>query len=77
MGVGVCAWGGGEATPKCPYIRRLGPFFGVPNFEFKYVFFFQKNEYFLGFEDFVEMFAGHHKIGLVLGVISIYFRVFS
>ena len=33
---------------------------------------FQKNEYFLGYEDFVEIFlfgggGGHHKIGLVLG----------
>ena len=30
------------------YIRRLGSFFWVQNFEFHYFFVFQKNEYFLG-----------------------------
>ena len=38
---------------------------------------FQKNEYFLGYEDFMDIFWGHHKIGLYLGVISMYFRNFS
>ena len=38
---------------------------------------FQKNEYFGGFEDFVDNFGGHHNIGLYLGVISMHFRVFS
>ena len=38
---------------------------------------FQKNKYFLGYEDFVDVFLGHHKIGLYLGVISMDFRVFS
>ena len=28
---------------------------------------FQKNEHFLGSEDFVDIFWGHHKIGLVFG----------
>ena len=64
------------------YIHRLGPFFGVPNFEFQYFFFFfffwggggggvQKNDYFLGYEDFVDIIWGRHNnyIGLVLGVI--------
>ena len=37
---------------------------------------FQKNEYFLGYEDFVDIFGGHHKTGLVLGVTSMHFRVF-
>ena len=37
---------------------------------------FQKNEQFLGYEDFMDTFWGHHKIGLYLGVISIHFRVF-
>ena len=36
---------------------------------------FQKNEYFWGYEDFVDIFWGHHKIGL--GVISMHFRDFS
>ena len=30
---------------------------------------FQKNEYFIRYEDFADIFGGHHKIGLVLGVI--------
>ena len=38
---------------------------------------FQKNKYFFGYEDFVDIFWGHHKIGLYLGVISMHFRVFS
>ena len=38
---------------------------------------FQKTEYFWGYEDFVEMFGGHHEIGLYLEVISMHFRVFS
>ena len=32
---------------------------------------------FLGYEDCVDIVLGNHKIGLVLGVISMYFRVFS
>ena len=28
---------------------------------------FQKNYYFWGYEDFVDIFWGHHKIGLYLG----------
>ena len=39
---------------------------------------FQKNYYnFLGYEDVVDIFWGHHKIGLYLGIISMHFRVFS
>ena len=41
---------------------------------------FQKNEYFLGYEDFVYIFfffflggGGHHKIGLHLGIFSMHF----
>ena len=30
-----------------------------------------------GYEDFVDIFGDHHKIGLYLGFISMYFRVFS
>ena len=30
----VCVWGGG--TLIFSYIRRLGPFLGVQNFEFQY-----------------------------------------
>ena len=31
----------------------------------------------LGYEVFVDIFLGNHKIGLYLGVISMHFRVFS
>ena len=37
---------------------------------------FQKNEYFLRYEDFVDIIWGHYKIGLYLGVISMHFRAF-
>ena len=51
-----------------------GHFWGVQNFE-SHFFGFQKNEYFF----FVGggYFLGHHKIGLYLMAISMYFRVFS
>ena len=60
----VCGGGGGGgATPIFPYIRRLGPFFGVQNFEFQYfVFFFRKMNIF-GVWRFCRYFWGHHKIG--------------
>ena len=62
-------------------IRRLGSYFGVQNIEFPYFFWgggFQKNVYFGGWVDFVDIFlGGHHKIGLYLGVISMHFRDFS
>ena len=44
------------------YIRRLGPFFGVKILNFNIFGGFQKNKYFLGYEDFVDIFWGHHKI---------------
>ena len=36
----------------------------------------KKNKCLLRYEDFVDIFLGHHKIGLYLGVISMHFRVF-
>ena len=36
-------------------------FFWVQNFEFQYFLGFQKNKYFLGYEDFVDILLGHHK----------------
>ena len=59
------------------YTRRLGSFFYVQNFEFQYYWGVQKNEYFLGYEDIVDIFWGNHEVGLYLGVISMHFRVFS
>ena len=50
---------------------------------FIYFFFFwgggrsEKINHFRGYEDFVDIFGGHHKTGLVLGVMSMYFMVFS
>ena len=48
--------GGGEGTLIFSHIRRLGLFFWVQNSEFQYFLGFQKNEYFLGYEDFVDIF---------------------
>ena len=56
--------GGGGGTLIFSHIRRLGPFLGVQNSEFQYFLGFQKNEYFLGYEDYVDIFwGGHHKLG--------------
>ena len=68
---------GGGGTLIFSYIHRLSPFFWVQNFEFRYFFGFQKNKYFLGYENFMDIFLGHHKIGLYLEVISMHFKVFS
>ena len=38
---------------------------------------FQKKMKFFGYEDFVDICLGHHKSGLVLGVIALHFRGFS
>ena len=38
---------------------------------------FQKNEYFSGYEDFVDIFGDHQKIPRYLGVSSMHFKVFS
>ena len=38
---------------------------------------FRKLNIFWGIEEFVDIFGGHHKIGLYLEVISMHFRVFS
>ena len=35
------------------------------------------NIFFFWYEDFVDIFWGHHKIGLYLRVISVHLRVFS
>ena len=56
--------GGGGGTLMFTYIRRLGPFFGVQNFEFQYFWgFSEKFGYFFlgggggGYEDFVDIFG--------------------
>ena len=55
------------------YICRLGSFFGFKILNFNIFGGFQKNKY--GYEDFVDIFWGHHKIGLYIGYISMHFRV--
>ena len=60
------------------YIRRLESIFGVKNFGYQYIWGFQENEHFLGYEDFVDILGGHHKIGLYLRGRHFYaFRDFS
>ena len=55
----VCLYPGVGGTLNFLYIRRLELFFAVQNFEF----------HFLGYEDFMDIFWGHHNIYLFLGVI--------
>ena len=64
MGPGV------RGTLIFSYIRRLGSFFWFKILNFHIFGGFQKNENFLGCEDFVDIFffwggeGGHHKTGL-------------
>ena len=67
-----CTWsgvlfaqgGGGCGTLIFSYIRRHGSFFGFNFFLISMFWGFQKKYYFWGYEDFVDIFGGHHKIGL-------------
>ena len=69
--------GGGGGTPIVSYKRRLGPFLRFKKIlNFNILGGFQKNEHFWGYEDFVDIFWGHHKTGPVLQVISMHFRGF-
>ena len=79
LGVGGQGPGGGGCTLIFSYIRSLSPviFFLFKILNFNIFGGFQKNKYFLGYENFVDIFWGHHKIGLYLGDISMLFRVFS
>ena len=53
---GVCVGGG---LYSGIFIHTLAQaFFRVQNFEFQYVWGFQKTEYLLGYEDFVDIFLG-------------------
>ena len=52
----VCVWGGGGGVALIfSYMRRLGSFGGVKFWNFNIFGGFQKNEYFLEFEDFVDI----------------------
>ena len=59
------------------YIHRLGSFFGVQNFESHYFWGFSEKMNIFGMKILWIFVWGHHKIGLYLGGISMYFRVFS
>ena len=50
--------GGGGGTLIFSHIRRLGLLFGFKTLNFNIFGGFQKNEYFLGYEDFVDIFGG-------------------
>ena len=47
---------GPGGTLKFLYIRRLGLFLGVQNFELQYFLGFSKNKYFLGYKEYVDIF---------------------
>ena len=71
--------GGGGGGVLCYFhILQLRTFFGVQNFEFLYFWgFSQKMNIFGGYEILWIFFWCHHKIGLVLGVISMHFKFLS
>ena len=50
-------------------------FGGLKNLNFNICLGFQKNKYLFRYEVFMDIFCGHHKIGIYLGVISILLRV--
>ena len=61
---------GGTLIFSC--IRRLGLFLGLQNFEFQYLWDFQKTEYFWGHEDSVDIFGVITKLDY-----TVHFSVFS
>ena len=75
MGPRVCVCVRGVLWYVNTYVGS-GNFLGVQNFEFQFLGDFQKNKYFLGYEDFVFYFGGHHKNGLYLGVVSMHLGSF-
>ena len=48
---------GGGCTLIFSYIRKLGPFLEVKFLSFNIFLSFQKNEYFFGYENFVDIFG--------------------
>ena len=68
---------GGGGTLIFSYIRRLGSFLGVQNFEFQYFGGFRKINIFWGMKILWIFLGVHHKIGQYLGVFSMHFRVES
>ena len=67
--------GGGGGYSDISYIGRLTPLFGDQNFEFQYFWgVSEKMNIFEGMKILWIFLGGHHKIGLYLGVISMFFR---
>ena len=65
---------GGGGTLIFSHIRRLGLFFwGFKILNFNFLGDFQKNEYFLGYENFVDIFWGSSRNWASLRVISMQF----
>ena len=70
----VCLWGGGVNLYFHAYVG-LGYFGGFKILNFNIFGDFLKTEYFWGYEDFMDIFWGHHKIGL--NNAALHLRVFS
>ena len=49
---------GGGGTLIFSYIPKLGPFFGVPNFEFQYFWGVLKKRIFFRYDDYVDIVFG-------------------
>ena len=60
MGFKILNWGGGGGGGGYSYNifihTKARVIYGVQNFEFHYFLGFQKNKYFFGYEDFVDIF---------------------
>ena len=69
------AQGGGVLLYFHTYVGS-GHFLGFKILNFNIFGGFQKNKYFLGYEDLVDIFGGHHRIGLYSEVIYVQYKVF-
>ena len=68
--------GGGGGTLTFSYIRRLGSFLGFKILNFNIFGGFQKNEYFWGYEDFVDIFWVITKLDYIKGPFQCIFGSF-
>ena len=76
MSPGGGGGGGGVLWSFHTYVGSVH-FFGLKILNFDILWGFLKYKYFFGYENFVDIFWGLHKIGLYLEVISVHFKVFS
>ena len=56
------------------FIHKMGHFFGFKILNFHFVLGFQKNEYFLGYDDFVDIFLGSSKNWTFLCILGSFFK---